>query len=196
MPDAHAGAQKRFAQATSLKHLQYRRLENGAASLAMRREPALHNTWLDAMAKKFARREQSARPGTDDQNGWCMCGLRWFVGRDAELAVRLVEVGHGLFLPCRREGPRPRKPRPREARNLFRVARSVTHGHPRQVLLSEYVPGWPKLARVFECADMECVSVGSPTVSQVNVDPHRPQNPRVVLPGVESNLVIWPLVTV
>jgi hypothetical protein len=33
-------------------------------------------------------------------------------------------------------------------------------------------------------------------LSQVKVDPHRAQNPRVVLPGVESNFVISPLVIV
>jgi hypothetical protein len=37
--------------------------------------------------------------------------------------------------------------------------------------------------------------VGKLTVSQVNVDPHRAQKPRFVLPGVDSNLVISPLVT-
>src|SRR5215831_10371472 len=64
--------------------LHYRRLENGAAGLAMRREPALNDARLDAMAKKFTRREQSARPGTDDQNSRCRCGLnaltRQFIG--------------------------------------------------------------------------------------------------------------------
>src|SRR5262244_2917526 len=42
----------------------------------------------------------------------------------------------------------------------------------------------------------KCVSVGPGRLSHVNVDPHRAQNPRRVLPGVESNLVISPLVTV
>jgi hypothetical protein len=36
----------------------------------MRREPSLDDARLDAMAEKFARREQSARSGTDDQNAW------------------------------------------------------------------------------------------------------------------------------
>ncbi len=33
-------------------------------------------------------------------------------------------------------------------------------------------------------------------LSQVSVDPHLAQKPRLVFPGVESNLVISPLVTV
>jgi len=37
--------------------------------------------------------------------------------------------------------------------------------------------------------------LGKLTVSQVKVDPHLAQKPRVVLPGEESNLVISPLVT-
>jgi hypothetical protein len=32
----------------------------------MRREPSLDDARLDAMAKKLARRKQSAGPGTDD----------------------------------------------------------------------------------------------------------------------------------
>ena len=42
----------------------------------------------------------------------------------------------------------------------------------------------------------KCVSVGNRRLSQVKVDPHLAQNPRRVLPGVESNLAISPLVTV
>src|SRR5262249_24125300 len=38
---------------------------------------------------------------------------------------------------------------------LLRVARSVAHRKPRQVLVGEDVPGWPKFARAVECADME-----------------------------------------
>src|SRR5262249_18474994 len=75
VPDARASAQKRLDQAASLKHLQYRRLEAGAASLAMRSKPAINDARPDAMAKKFTRCEQSTRSGTDDQNGWCGWGL-------------------------------------------------------------------------------------------------------------------------
>jgi hypothetical protein len=57
VPDVHAGAQKRLSQVGSVEHLHYRWLEKGATRLAMRREPALDNARLDAMAKKLARRE-------------------------------------------------------------------------------------------------------------------------------------------
>jgi hypothetical protein len=43
VPDAHASAKERLDQAAPVKHLQYRRLENGTTSLAMWREPALHD---------------------------------------------------------------------------------------------------------------------------------------------------------
>src|SRR5215469_2119839 len=69
-PDVYAGAKKRLSQAGSIEHLHYRWLEKGATRLAMRREPSLDDARLDAMPEKFARREQSARSGTDDQNAW------------------------------------------------------------------------------------------------------------------------------
>ena len=69
VPDAHARAKERFDQAAPVKNLQHRRLERGPARLAMRREPALHDARLDAMAKKFAGREQSGRTSPDDQDG-------------------------------------------------------------------------------------------------------------------------------
>ena len=56
-PDVHAGVKKRLGQTASVEHLHYRWLEKGATRLAMRREPALDNARLDAMAKKLARRE-------------------------------------------------------------------------------------------------------------------------------------------
>jgi hypothetical protein len=38
---------------------------------------------------------------------------------------------------------------------LFKTAWSVAHREPRQVLLREHVPGWPKFAGALECTDME-----------------------------------------
>src|ERR1700737_563612 len=46
----------------------------------MRREPALHDARLDAMAKKFAGREQSGRTGPHDQDGRCGCGRAILTG--------------------------------------------------------------------------------------------------------------------
>ena len=80
MPDAHARAKERFDQAAAVENLQHRRLERGPASLAMRREPALDDARLDAMAKKFAGREQSGRTGPHDQDGRCGCGLTILTG--------------------------------------------------------------------------------------------------------------------
>src|SRR5262249_46008986 len=68
LPYVHTGAQKRLGEAAALQHLQYRRLENGTAGLAMRLELAIDDARRDAMAKKFAGGEQSARPRTDDQH--------------------------------------------------------------------------------------------------------------------------------
>ena len=73
--DAHARAKKRFDQAGPVNNFQRRRLESGPASLAMRRKPAFHDARLDAMAKKFAGREQSRRTGPHDQDGRRGCGL-------------------------------------------------------------------------------------------------------------------------
>jgi hypothetical protein len=41
------------------------------------------------------------------------------------------------------------------ARDLFQLARSVAHVEPRQVLLKEYMPRWPKFGGAIERADME-----------------------------------------
>jgi len=49
--------------------------------------------------------------------------------------------------------------------------------------------GWSK------APTWKCVSVGKPALSQVKVEPHRTQNPRRVLPGVESNFLTLPFVT-
>ena len=61
VPDTHARAKERLDQAAPVNNLQHRRLQSGPASLAMRREPALHDARLDAMAKKFGGREQAGR---------------------------------------------------------------------------------------------------------------------------------------
>jgi hypothetical protein len=71
VPDAHARAKERFDQAAPVNNLQHRRLQNGPAGLSMRREPALHDARLDAMAEKFAGREQASRTASDDQDGRC-----------------------------------------------------------------------------------------------------------------------------
>ena len=98
VPDAHASAKKWFDQPAPLKHFQHRWLEGGTASFSMRREPALHDTRPDAMPKKFAGGEQSARSGPHDQDGRCVCAFtnltRLFVERGANIADARVEVGH------------------------------------------------------------------------------------------------------
>jgi hypothetical protein len=80
VPDVHAHAKKRFDQAAAVENLQHRRLERGPASLAMRREPALHDARLDAMAQKLAGREQSGRTAPHDQNGRFGCGHAILMG--------------------------------------------------------------------------------------------------------------------
>jgi hypothetical protein len=80
VPDAHACAKERFDQPASSKNLQYCWLERGPARLAMRCEPALHDARLDAMAQKLAGREQSGRPGPDDQDGRGGCGRTMLTG--------------------------------------------------------------------------------------------------------------------
>ena len=66
--DAHADAKERLDQAGPLETRQHGRLESRPASLAVRREPALDDARLDAVAKEFAGREQTGRPGADDQD--------------------------------------------------------------------------------------------------------------------------------
>ena len=68
-PDAHADAKERFDQAGPLELRQHGRLESGPARFVMRREPALDDARPDAMAQQLAGREQSGRPGADDQDG-------------------------------------------------------------------------------------------------------------------------------
>jgi len=70
VPDAYARVKERFDQAAPRKCLQYRRLENRPARLVMRCHPALHDARPDAMAKKFASREQAGRTASHDQNSW------------------------------------------------------------------------------------------------------------------------------
>jgi hypothetical protein len=76
----------------------------------MRREPALHDTRPDAIPKKFAGGEQSARSGPHDQDGRCVCAFtnltRLFVECGANIADARVEVGHTVS-PCWFNGHRP-----------------------------------------------------------------------------------------
>ena len=94
-PDAHARAKKRFDQAAPVKNFQHRRLESGPASLAMRREPALYDARLDTMAKKFAGREQSARPSPHDQDDRCGCGRVALRGMQ-QPEISSVDAGYGV----------------------------------------------------------------------------------------------------
>ena len=71
----------------------------------------------------------------------------------------------------------------------------LVHVQPRQAFLDKIVLGRPQLRSLIECAYMEMRYVTSGRLSQVRVDPHLAQNPRLVLPGEESNLVISPLIT-
>jgi hypothetical protein len=65
--DAHARTKEGIGQAGAPKHFQRRRLQGRPTRLAMRPLPAFHDAWLDAVAKQFASREQSSRPGPDHQ---------------------------------------------------------------------------------------------------------------------------------
>jgi len=67
--DAHTRAKERFDQAAPVDNLQHRRLQSGPPGLAMRCEPALHDSRSDAVAKKFAGGEQSGWTAPHDQDG-------------------------------------------------------------------------------------------------------------------------------
>jgi len=92
---------------------QHRRLEGGPASLVMRREPALHDARLDAMAKKFAGREQSGRTAPHDQDGRCGCGQTILTGIHQSkifLGGRLICQFRGQCNRCRTRSTMVRSP--------------------------------------------------------------------------------------
>ena len=74
LPDAHARAKERLDQTGPVDNLEHGRLQGGPARLVMRREPALDDARLDAMANKLAGREQSGRAAPHDQDGRFGCG--------------------------------------------------------------------------------------------------------------------------
>ena len=75
LPDAHARAEERLDQAGAVDNLEHGRLQRGPARLVMRREPALDDARLDAMANKLAGREQSGRAAPHDQDSRCGCTI-------------------------------------------------------------------------------------------------------------------------
>jgi hypothetical protein len=77
LPDAHARVQEWLDHAGPVEDLEHRGLQGGAARFVMRREPALHDARLDAMAKKLAGREQAGRAASDDQDGRHKPVLHW-----------------------------------------------------------------------------------------------------------------------
>src|SRR5262249_56532067 len=90
VPDMHAGAQERLDQTAPVDDLEHAGLQRGPARLVMRREAALDDARLDAVAKELARREQSGRTGPDDQDGRLGCRR---IHRQSPLASTFTAAG-------------------------------------------------------------------------------------------------------